>query len=90
MVRAVPILLLDDLKEGGAGTPWTEDRLHELLDYRYNAHLPTVLTSTLGADSFALAYPSLWNKLSDSSRCQVISINMPPYRPVLKGSARTY
>ena len=89
-IRAAPILLLDDLKEGGAGTPWTEDRLHELLDYRYNAHLPTVLTSTLGADFFALAYPSLWNKLSDFSRCQVISINMPPYRPVLKGSARTY
>ena len=89
-IRAAPLLLLDNLKESDVGTPWVEDRLHGLLNYRHNAHLPTVLTSTLDADSFALAYPSLWNKLSDSSRCQVISINMPPYRRVLNGSARTY
>ena len=89
-IRAAPLLLLDNLKESATGSAWVEDRLHGLLNYRYNAHLPTVLTSTLDADSFALAYPSLWNKLSDSSRCQVISINMPPYRRVLKDSTRTY
>lgn len=79
-IRAAPLLLLDDLKESSAGSAWAEDRLHGLLNYRYNMHLPTVLTSALDADAFALSYPSLWNKLSDPSRCQVISINMAPYR----------
>jgi len=84
-IRAAPLLLLDDLKESNAGSAWTEDRLHGLLNYRYNMHQPTVLTSALDPDSFALQYPSLWNKLSDSSRCQVISINMPPYRRTYQG-----
>lgn len=83
-IRSSPLLLLDDLKESNAGSAWTEDRLHGLLNYRYNMHQPTVLTSALDADSFALSYPSLWNKLSDSSTCQVISINMPPYRRGVK------
>ncbi len=81
-IRAAPLLLLDNLKESGASSAWTEDRLHGLLNYRYNMYQPTVLTSTLDADAFALSYPSLWNRLSDSSRCQVISINMPSYRRV--------
>jgi DNA replication protein DnaC len=79
-IRAAPLLLLDDLKESNMSSAWTEDRLHGLLNYRYNLHQPTVLTSALSPDAFALSYPSLWNKLSDSSRCQIVSIHMPPYR----------
>jgi DNA replication protein DnaC len=37
------------------------------------------------AEAFALCYPSLWNKLSDSSTCQVISIHMPHYSCAIKG-----
>jgi len=55
------------LKESNASAPWVEDKLHSLLNYRYNLHQPTVLTSALDADAFALQYPSLWNKISDSS-----------------------
>jgi DNA replication protein DnaC len=84
-IRAAPLLLLDDLKESSSGSAWMEDKLHGLLSYRYNLHQPTVLTSALDANSFALSYPSLWNKLSDTSRCQVISINMPPYRRIHQG-----
>jgi len=79
-IRATPLLILDDLKESGAGSAWAEDRLYSLLSYRYTAHLPTVLTSALSADAFALGYPNLWNKLSDPARCQILSINMPSYR----------
>ena len=87
-IRATPLLILDNLKESGASTPWAEDKLYSLLNYRYNAHLPTVLTSALSADSFALSYPNLWNKLLDSSKCQILSINMPSYRRVLKQSQK--
>ena len=85
-IRAAPLLLLDDLKESSAGSAWMEDKLHSLLNYRYNLYQPTVLTSALDADAFALSYPSLWNRLSDSSRCQVISIHMPPYRRSVKST----
>jgi DNA replication protein DnaC len=88
-ICATPLLILDNLKESGASSAWAEDKLYSLLNYRYNAHLPMVLTSALMPDAFALSYPNLWNKLLDSSRCQILSINMPPYRRVLKGCKAT-
>ena len=88
-IRTTPLLILDDLKEGGAASVWAEDKLYSVLNYRYNAHLPTVITSTLRPESFALSYPNLWNKLLDPTKCQVVAINMPPYRRVSKGDRTT-
>ncbi len=85
-IRTTPLLILDDLKGSGASSVWAEDKLYSVLNYRYNAHLPTVLTSTLRPDEVAISYPNLWNKLLDPTRCQVLAINMPPYRRVMKGS----
>lgn len=82
-IRAAPLLILDNLKESSSA--WMEDRLDSLLSYRYNMRQPTVLTSALDAEAFAVNYPSLWNKVSDPSICQVISIHMPPYRRAIKG-----
>ena len=84
-IRTTPLLILDDLKESGAGSAWAEDKLYSVLNYRYNAHLPTVITSTLRPDNFALSYPNLWNKLLDPTKCRVVAVNMPPYRRVAKG-----
>jgi DNA replication protein DnaC len=85
-IRTTPLLILDDLKDSGAGSAWAEDKLYSVLNYRYNAHLPTVITSTLHSESFALSYPNLWNKLLDPTKCQVLAINMPPYRRIAKGN----
>lgn len=85
-IRTTPLLILDDLKEGGASSVWAEDKLYSVLNYRYNAHLPTVITSTMRAESFALSYPNLWNKLLDPSMSQVLVIDMPPYRRMKKVS----
>jgi DNA replication protein DnaC len=85
-IRTTPLLILDDLKESGAGSAWAEDKLYSVLNYRYNAHLPTVITSTLRPEAFALSYPNLWNKLLDPTKCQVLAVNMPPYRRIAKGS----
>jgi DNA replication protein DnaC len=79
-IRTTPLLMLDDLKESGASSVWAEDKLSQILSHRYHAHLPTVITSTLDPDSFAKNYPALWNKVLDPTRCQVFSIDMPPYR----------
>jgi DNA replication protein DnaC len=85
-IRTTPLLILDDLKDSGASSVWAEDKLYSVLNYRYNAHLPTVITSTMRAESFALSYPNLWNKLLDPSMSQILVIDMPPYRRVTKGS----
>lgn len=86
-IRTTPLLILDDLKDSGSSSVWAEDKLYSVLNYRYNAHLPTVITSTMRAESFALSYPNLWNKLLDPSMSQVLVIDMPPYRRVMKGKA---
>lgn len=83
-IRTTPLLMLDDLKESGISSVWAEDKLHQILNHRYYADLPTVITSTLDPESFAKSYPSLWNKLLDTSKCQICVIDMPPYRRAAK------
>jgi DNA replication protein DnaC len=43
-VRTVPLLVLDDLG-AQSSTPWAQEKLFQLLNYRYNAALPTVITT---------------------------------------------
>ncbi|MCS7009934.1 MAG: ATP-binding protein [Anaerolineales bacterium] len=84
-VKNTPLLILDDLKESGVSSLWAEDKLLQILNYRYYADLPTVITSTLTPDDFALNYPGLWNKVLDTTKSQVYVIDMPPYRRIGKG-----
>jgi len=79
-IRTTPLLMLDDLKESGTSSVWAEDKLHQILSYRYYNDLPTVITSTMDPDSFAKSYPSLWNRILDTSKSEVCVIDMPPYR----------
>ncbi len=43
-IRTVPLLILDDL---GTESPtnWATEKLYQILNYRYNARLPTVITT---------------------------------------------
>lgn len=84
-IKTTPMLILDDLRESGTSSVWAEDKLYQILNHRYYAHLPTVITSTLKPDSFAVNYPGLWNKILDATKSQVDVIDMPPYRRVTKG-----
>jgi DNA replication protein DnaC len=83
-IRTTPLLIVDDLKEGGTSSLWAEDKLHQILNYRYYNDLPTVITSTMDPDSFAKSYPSLWNRILDTSKSEVCVIDMPPYRRMKK------
>jgi len=83
-IRTTPLLILDDIKESQAGSIWAEDKLYSVLNYRFNTHLPTVLTSALKPDDFALSYPSLMNKLMDATKCKICVIDMPPYHHSIK------
>jgi DNA replication protein DnaC len=88
-IRTTSLLILDDIKESQKNSVWTEDKLHSILNYRYHSHLPTVLTSSMDTNTFATSYPSLWQKLLDTSRCNIQVIDMPPYRRAAKASKTT-
>ena len=82
-VRTAPFLILDGFKESNMSSVWAEDKLHQLLNYRYYEDLPTVITSGLDPESFAKNYPSLFFKILDS-KSKVCTIDMPPFRRAAK------
>ena len=68
-VLHVPILILDDLSLASA-TAWSQEKLFQIIDYRYLSRSPTVFTSpetrrTLEEDS-----PRLATRLFDQRLCQ--------------------
>ena len=45
-VKSTPILVMDELHSGNT-TPWSQEKLRQLINYRSNAQLPTVITTAL-------------------------------------------
>ncbi len=79
-IRTAPLLILDGFKESNMNSNWSEDKLYQILNFRYYEALPTVITSSLDPDAFSKNHPSLWNKILDQTKCKVHSIYMPPFR----------
>ena len=75
-VRRAPLLVLDDLGTESA-TPWAREKLFQLLNYRYAARLPTVITSSTPVEE---QDPRLASRMLDTTRCTVVSILAPSYR----------
>ena len=60
-VRTAPLLILDELG-AQSSTPWAQEKLFQIFNYRYNALLPTVVTTNLGLDEIdprPVSYPHL-------------------------------
>jgi DNA replication protein DnaC len=87
-VRQSPLLILDDFgrrastgKHDSTGkqesTPWAHEKLYQILNYRYNAELPTVITSSLHLDQIEVSYAS---RIGDPSISDFIVITAPDYR----------
>ena len=74
-VRTAPLLILDDLGTQSA-TPWAKEKLFQLLNYRYNARLPTVITLAQESE----VDERLKSRMLDISRCTVFEILAPSYR----------
>jgi DNA replication protein DnaC len=52
-VRTAPVLILDDLGTESS-TPWVQEKLFQVFNYRYNARLPTVITTNHELEEIAL------------------------------------
>ena len=50
-VRTAPVLVLDDLGTQSA-TPWAQEKLFQIINHRFNARLPTVVTTNVPLSKF--------------------------------------
>jgi len=86
-VRRAPLIVLDDLGTESA-TPWAREKLYQIFDYRYNARLPTVITTATPIEELD---PRLATRMLDVSCCTPFAILAPAYRggaPRRKASRR--
>ncbi len=75
-VRTSPLLVLDDLGTQ-ATTPWVREKLYQLFNHRYNAALPTVITT---ADPLDEVDPRLRSRMLDARLCTIYAVTAPPFR----------
>lgn len=81
-VRSAPLLVLDDLGTESA-TAWAREKLYQLFNYRYNARLPTVITTAIPIEKID---PRLASRMLDGQRCTFFVLEAPSYRG--KGKTR--
>jgi DNA replication protein DnaC len=75
-IRKSALLVLDDL--GSQATrPWVQEKLFQLINYRYNAELPTVITT---ANKLEDIEPRLRTRFFDKSICLIKGITAPNYK----------
>jgi DNA replication protein DnaC len=75
-IKTTPLLVLDDLGTESM-TPWVREKLYQIFNYRYNAELPTVITTT---DKLSEIDPRIRSRILDRRICRVYAITAPPYR----------
>ncbi|MGB4595504.1 MAG: ATP-binding protein [Anaerolineaceae bacterium] len=75
-IRTIPLLVMDDFGTHNA-TPWAQEKLFQILDYRYVTKLPTVITSNLNLNDFEGRINS---RLLDPELVTRVDILAPDYR----------
>ena len=76
-VKNSPLLILDDFGRQTT-TPWAQEKLYQVINYRYNARLPMVVTTNCSLDELDTPIAS---RLSDPDISAVENIIAPDYRP---------
>lgn len=75
-VRNSPLLILDDLGTQ-SHSEWTQEKLYQILNFRYNAKLPTVITTNLELEAIEIRMRS---RMVDPSLSQIVHIAAPDFR----------
>jgi DNA replication protein DnaC len=94
-IRNAEVLLLDDYG-AHSSTPWAEEKLFQLLNYRFNARLPTVVTTnqpldrTVASSGAPSQEQRILSRLLDEDLSTVCRINAGRYKnPQLAGRPRS-
>ncbi len=83
-VKNTPLLILDDYGEHAASA-WAQEKLYQLINHRYNARLPMVVTTCCSLDEIETRVGS---RLADTQLSLVFAIIAPDYRAD-RSAART-
>ncbi len=75
-IRQCALLILDDLGTESA-TGWVREKLYQIINYRYMARLPTVITTSLEMRQLD---KHIQARILDESHCAVFPIIVPNYR----------
>ncbi len=84
-VKTAPLLVLDDFGEQTT-TPWAQEKLYQVVNYRYNAQLPTVITTRSSLDEIE---SRIGSRLIDHKLSTFFNITAPDHRGDLRSSQRT-
>jgi DNA replication protein DnaC len=74
-IRSSNLLVLDDLGAQNT-TPWAREKLFQILNHRYNAELPTVITSACNLEDID---PRIRTRLLDTRLCTICAITAPAF-----------
>ena len=83
-VRSTPLLVLDDLGTE-SGTPWAQEKLYQLVNYRYNYQMPTVYTTNRRIDTLD---ERIRSRLGDQALSKVVEISANDFRVLKPGQRR--
>src|SRR5581483_6433833 len=75
-VKSIEFLVLDDLGAENS-TPWVNETLFQLVNYRYNNELPTIFTSNAKVDAVE---DRVRSRMLDNSFTERWAIQAPDYR----------
>ena len=75
-IRNINLLVMDDLGTQNT-TPWAEEKLYQIFNYRYVNHLPTVITTNQALDEIE---GRIQSRLRDPELVRVIRIEAPDHR----------
>ena len=77
-VKTTPLLVLDDLG-AEATSPWVEEKLFQIFEYRYNNWLPTIATAISTIDILSEKRPRTASRLKNP-RVNWVQMDAPDYR----------
>ena len=87
--KSAPLLVLDDFGEHSS-TPWAQEKLYQLINYRYNARLPTVITMTGFEEHLEeMIEPRISSRMVDPQISLVWQITAPDYRADRRATEKT-
>lgn len=78
-IKNADVLVLDDM---GAerSTPFAEDKLFQIVGYRYEERLPTIITTSQQIEAIASARPRIASRLQDPLVVTEMPMEAPDYR----------
>jgi DNA replication protein DnaC len=81
-VRNAPVLILDDLGTQNA-TAWAQEKLFQVFNHRYNARLPTIVTTNLSVERIderlrmRLTDPEIARVYHIEAAARAVAVNLP-------------